>query len=62
MNNLALCYKNGEGIEKNLEKAFDWYQKAAENDIKEAIFNLALLYENGEGTKKNLEKAFIGKK
>ena len=28
--NLALLYENGEETEKNLEKAFYWYQKAAE--------------------------------
>ncbi|CAB4428138.1 unnamed protein product [Rhizophagus irregularis] len=30
MNSLAIYYENGEGTEKNLEKAFYWYQKAAE--------------------------------
>src|SRR5436190_6954980 len=32
MNKLAICYKNGEGTEKNFEKAFYWYQKEAENN------------------------------
>ncbi|CAB5347617.1 unnamed protein product [Rhizophagus irregularis] len=32
MNSLAIRYENGEGTEKNLEKAFYWYQKVAEND------------------------------
>jgi hypothetical protein len=58
MFNLAVFYKNGNGTEKNLEKAFYWYQKAAEIGGKEAMYNLALCYENGEGTEKNLEKAF----
>src|SRR5436305_5237353 len=58
MNNLALRYYNGEGTEKNLEKAFYLYQKAAENGYIIAQYNLAMLYYNGEGTEKNLETAF----
>ncbi|PKC51179.1 hypothetical protein RhiirA1_484349 [Rhizophagus irregularis] len=37
----ATCYKNGKGTEKNLEKAFLWYQKAAENGNEDAMNNLA---------------------
>ncbi|RGB41670.1 kinase-like domain-containing protein, partial [Rhizophagus diaphanus] len=58
MFNLAGCYHSGEKIEKNLEKAFYWYQKAAENGVEVAMFNLAICYENGKGTEINLEKAF----
>ncbi|POG65065.1 hypothetical protein GLOIN_2v1670037 [Rhizophagus irregularis DAOM 181602=DAOM 197198] len=32
MFNLVKCYSNGDGTRKNLEKAFYWYQKLAEND------------------------------
>ena len=28
--NLALCYENGHGVEKNLERAIYWYELAAE--------------------------------
>ncbi|UZO16608.1 uncharacterized protein OCT59_007991 [Rhizophagus irregularis] len=58
MFNLANRYYNGEETEKNLEKAFHWYQKSAENGKENAMFNLAIYYENGEGTEKDLEKAF----
>ncbi|POG69837.1 hypothetical protein GLOIN_2v1622415, partial [Rhizophagus irregularis DAOM 181602=DAOM 197198] len=32
MINLVNSYRNGEGTEKNLEKAFYWHQKAAESN------------------------------
>ncbi|GBC14530.2 kinase-like domain-containing protein [Rhizophagus irregularis DAOM 181602=DAOM 197198] len=51
-------YYNGKEMGKNLEKAFYWFQKAAENGDIAAMNNLAKCYENGEGTEKNLEKTF----
>ncbi|CAB4441454.1 unnamed protein product [Rhizophagus irregularis] len=56
INSLERSAENG--IEKNLEKAFYWYQKAAENGFTNAMYYLAICYDNGEGTEKNLEKAF----
>src|SRR5436309_302090 len=58
MNYLATYYENGVGTEKDLKKAFYWYQKAAENGNEGAMHNLAVCYSNGKGTEKNLEKAF----
>ncbi|GBC21857.2 kinase-like domain-containing protein [Rhizophagus irregularis DAOM 181602=DAOM 197198] len=57
MNNLAICYENGIGTKKDLEKAFDLYQKAAENGDKEAQFNLGVCYEVGIGIEKDEVKA-----
>ncbi|PKC01413.1 HCP-like protein [Rhizophagus irregularis] len=53
-----MYYHYGEGTEKNLEKAFYWYQEAAKNGDKKAMNNLGRCYYDGEGTEKNLEKAF----
>ncbi|GBB84613.1 hypothetical protein RclHR1_01120001, partial [Rhizophagus clarus] len=59
MNYLAICYSDGNGTEKNLEKAFYWFQRAAENGNEDAMYILtSSCYYNGEGTEKNLEKAF----
>jgi len=58
MYNLAACYKNGKGTERNLEKAFYWYQKAAKNGNNDAMNSLAICYTYGVGTEKNSEKAF----
>ncbi|POG73411.1 hypothetical protein GLOIN_2v1856072, partial [Rhizophagus irregularis DAOM 181602=DAOM 197198] len=58
MNNLANSYISGEGTEGNLEKAFHWYQKAAEEDYVTAMCNLAACYYNGQGIEKDLEKSF----
>ncbi len=41
-----------------MEKAFYWYQKAAEDEYVYAQNNLGLLYKKGKGIEKNLEKAF----
>jgi TPR repeat protein len=43
MTNLIICYENGKGTVKNLEKAFYWCQKAAENGSKKAMFNLTII-------------------
>ena len=44
-------------MEKDLEKAFYWTERAAEHGDWDAQCNLAEFYEDGIGTEKNLEKA-----
>lgn len=44
-NALGTCYYEGRGVEKNIEKAFEWYRKAAEQGLSQAQYNLARLFE-----------------
>ncbi len=50
-------YYEGLRVEKDLEKAFYWTERAAEHGDWDAQCNLAEFYEDGIGTEKNLEKA-----
>ncbi|GAA7791982.1 hypothetical protein NP0149_03910 [Helicobacter pylori] len=55
--NLGVLYHNGEGVEKNLTKAAQFYSKACE--LKEGVWCGALggLYYNGDGVKQDSKKA-----
>ena len=55
--NLALCYDDGEGVEKDPAKAVEWYTKAAEQGYAQAQCNLGVCYANGSGVKKDPAKA-----
>lgn len=39
-NNLANCYKNGQGVTKDMIKAIEWYKKAAAQGDESAKENL----------------------
>ena len=41
----------------DVEKAFCWYQKAAEQGYAKAQYNLGVCYANGTGVEKNIQKA-----
>ncbi|MFI3230555.1 MAG: tetratricopeptide repeat protein, partial [bacterium] len=55
---LGNCYKNGEEVEKDLDKAFELYTKSAEQGNANAQFNLGVCYKYGIGTKQDYNKAF----
>jgi TPR repeat protein len=55
---LGGCYERGDGVEKDLERAFMWYSSSAEQGYLDAIYNLARCYENGIGVAKDQERAF----
>jgi TPR repeat protein len=52
-----LYYKGNYGIDPDLKKAFDWYQKAADSDSAQGMYYLAQMYEQGKGIEADREKA-----
>ena len=57
-NKLGLAYENGEGVAKNANTAFSWFQKAANNGYKYAFYNLGRYYQYGLSVQKDISKAF----
>jgi len=55
--NLGWAYQNGQGVPKDLRKAAELYQKAADKGNAIAQNNLGWLYQNGAGVPKDLGKA-----
>jgi TPR repeat protein len=53
----ALCYENGEGVEKDMVKAFTLYKQAALLDYPIACYKVAECYKFGRGTVINTNKA-----
>ncbi|MEN6445911.1 MAG: tetratricopeptide repeat protein [Candidatus Cloacimonas sp.] len=56
-NQLGDAYYNGDGLEQDYTKAFEWYFRAAKQGHALAQYNVAFAYANGLGTQKNMEKA-----
>ena len=54
---LGYLYEIGRGVARNTQKAFEWYEKAAENGNAQAIHNLAVCYKLGIGTEPDEERA-----
>ena len=50
-------YYDGLGVEKDLEKALYWTQRAAEHGDRDGQCNLAWFYEDAIGVPQDLEKA-----
>ncbi|PKY26451.1 HCP-like protein [Rhizophagus irregularis] len=51
------CLYNGKGVEKNLPEALKYFEEAADNGYKVAMYNAGKLYYNGYGVERNKEKA-----
>ena len=55
---LGVMYENGEGVDKDLNKAFGYFKLAANHGYDDAQNAVGFAYENGDGVKKDLKKAF----
>lgn len=56
--NLGYCYEMGEGVEKDMEKAFMLYFKAATKGSAGGQNNVGTMFASGEGVEKNVDTAF----
>lgn len=54
--NLGVMYANGDGVKKDLKKAFEYYLKASEAGNLKATFSVVSFLYNGKGTTKNIPK------
>ncbi len=54
---LGSLYENGNGVDKDLESAKLWYERAAEAGNRMAMHNLAALYAGGQLGKQEFESA-----
>ncbi len=54
---IAWMYRNGEGVEKNDQLAFQWMKKSAEKGDSVAQDNLGVFYRDGIGTDMNKAEA-----
>ncbi|RIB23956.1 kinase-like domain-containing protein [Gigaspora rosea] len=59
MNKIGYSYQNGIGVERDVHKAFNYYQKSANMGNVNGILKLGTLYRCGIGVKKDENKAFI---
>ncbi|MBP6103729.1 MAG: sel1 repeat family protein [Gammaproteobacteria bacterium] len=51
--NLGVLYEHGEGVQKDLNAAVQWYEKAAQQNNAKAQYNLGFLLLEGFGISKN---------
>ena len=56
---LGYKYYNGQDVTQDFEKAFQWYQKAAEQGYADAQIYLGMMYHNGEGISVDYIKAYM---
>lgn len=55
--NVAFCYYNGIGFEKDYSEAFKWFLNAANKGNDKAQYKVGEMYFTGQGTELDLNKA-----
>ncbi len=55
--NLGVMYDQGAGVDQSLEKAADWYRKAAEQGFIDAQTNMGIMYFDGQGVPRDHNEA-----
>jgi TPR repeat protein len=53
MHSIGSCYYYGNGVKKSLEKAAEWYKKAADRGNAYATHSLGWCYINGKGVEQS---------
>jgi hypothetical protein len=51
------CLYNGKGVEQNFSEALKYFEKAAEDGLKIAMYNAGNMYYKGDGCTRDIEKA-----
>lgn len=54
---LGQCYRDGDGVDKNLDKAVKWYQESADQGNGLGLYGLAGCYDEGAGVGQDKVKA-----
>ena len=57
MNVLGVLYLQGDGVEKDAKKAFEWFSRAAKAEDITGMENVAYCYRHGEGVQQNTNRA-----
>lgn len=55
--NLGICYENGQGVEKDLKKAFDLFHSAAQNKHTGSQYKIGVYYAEGIYVLRNIKEA-----
>ncbi len=55
--NVGSLYYVGEGVDKNTDKAFYWFEKSAEKGYHAGQHSLGKMYQDGAGVTQDIDKA-----